>query len=149
MQAATAQTATAQTATAQTVAPSALAAFLAGYRAALAFSSSDWSDDPNGRQLETLEGFEFSPSARAQTAADCRAFIADNLPVLAEAASRPGYDWERAGQDFWLTRCGHGAGYWDRSELYAGELGDLLTDAANTAGEQWPYIGEDDLLYLA
>lgn len=43
--------------------------------------------------------------------------------------------WEYAGHDFWLTRVGHGAGFWDRG---MGELGDRLTDACK------PYGSADD-----
>lgn len=39
---------------------------------------------------------------------------------------------EQHGQDFALTRNGHGAGFWDRSY---GELGDKLSDAASVYGE--------------
>jgi hypothetical protein len=36
-------------------------------------------------------------------------------------------DAEKCGHDFWLTRNGHGAGFWDRSELKAHDLGERLT----------------------
>jgi hypothetical protein len=36
-----------------------------------------------------------------------------------------------AGHDFWLTRSGHGAGFWDRG---LGALGDRLADAARVYG---------------
>lgn len=70
-------------------------------------------------------------------------FVADNLSDLL-AYVRGCYDGERegfddsqgypeeyAGHDFWLTRCGHGCGYWDRG---LGELGDRLTEAAKGYG---------------
>lgn len=38
---------------------------------------------------------------------------------------------EQIGHDFWLTRNGHGAGFWDRGH---GELGDKLSDLAKTFG---------------
>lgn len=38
-----------------------------------------------------------------------------------------GIDNSSIGHDFWLTRNGHGAGFWDRKELEGG-LGDKLTD---------------------
>lgn len=41
---------------------------------------------------------------------------------------------DRGGHDFWLTRCGHGCGFWDRD---LGEAGDQLTDLANSFGERW------------
>lgn len=46
--------------------------------------------------------------------------------------------------DFWLTRCGHGAGFWDRG---LGELGDWLTQQAKPYGEAALYVGDDGLLH--
>lgn len=51
--------------------------------------------------------------------------------------------------DFWLTRNGHGAGFWDRTELDADELGDRLTVLAKEFGAVDLYQGDDRLLYLA
>lgn len=44
---------------------------------------------------------------------------------------------QRAGHDFWLTRNGHGAGFWDRGlETPDGEdVGQKLTDLAHSFGE--------------
>lgn len=46
--------------------------------------------------------------------------------------------------DFWLTRCGHGCGFWDGDY---GELGDRLTTAAKAFGEVDLYVGDDGLIY--
>lgn len=121
-------------------------AFVDGYREALTWSTSG---DFEGRELESLEGFAFSEEASLQIALDCRAFFKANREALEQAATVPGYSWAHAGHDFWLTRAGHGVGYWDRAELYADRLGDRLTDASRQAGEQWPYIGDDGLIYLS
>lgn len=40
--------------------------------------------------------------------------------------------WEHFGHDFYLTREGHGSGFWDRG---LGDLGDYLTTVARQAGE--------------
>ena len=52
-----------------------------------------------------------------------------------------------AGHDFWLTRCGHGAGFWDGDwkEPHAKSL----TDAARTFGAVDLYVGDDGLIYAA
>ncbi len=42
-----------------------------------------------------------------------------------------GLDPEQIGHDLWLTRNGHGAGFWDRG---LGEVGDKLTDIAKNMG---------------
>lgn len=55
------------------------------------------------------------------------------------------YDEHQAGIDFWLTRNGHGAGFWDRD---LGEIGDKLTAAAETYRELGVYLGDDEQVHL-
>jgi len=45
---------------------------------------------------------------------------------------------EQAGHDFYLTRQGHGTGYWDRPEIYGRMLGDKFTKMAEDSGEVYP-----------
>jgi hypothetical protein len=45
------------------------------------------------------------------------------------------------GHDFFLTRCGHGAGFWDRGY---GELGRKLTDASHVYGDVYIYGPETE-----
>ena len=51
---------------------------------------------------------------------------------------------EQIGHDFWLTRNGHGAGFWDRG---LGSLGEALSSAARTFGSCDLYIGDDGNIY--
>lgn len=53
---------------------------------------------------------------------------------------------EQAAHDFWLTRNGHGAGFWDGD--WSDEVEDKLTKLAESFGEQWPYVGDDGMIYL-
>lgn len=53
-------------------------------------------------------------------------------------------DDEMNGHDFWLTRNGHGVGFWDRGY----ENGDELTKAAKTFGSCDLYPGDDGNLYI-
>jgi len=50
--------------------------------------------------------------------------------------------------DVWLTRNGHGAGFWDRGALDARGLGDALSDHAKTFGTSDVYIGDDMRIHL-
>ncbi len=52
--------------------------------------------------------------------------------------------------DFWLTRNGHGAGYWDGDYKSSSDphLGTELTAACRTWGEQHVYVDEAGTLYL-
>jgi hypothetical protein len=101
-----------------------------------------WSStDDDGTPLDTLD-YCLSNDAIATMRADMRDFL--------DYLDREGIEWsdavsfEMMGHDFWLTRNGHGAGFWDRG---LGELGDALTAAAKTYGEQWLYVGDDGLIY--
>lgn len=50
--------------------------------------------------------------------------------------------------DFWLTRNGHGVGFWDRPELYSSkELADKLSNLARSFGPCDLYIGDDGKIY--
>lgn len=57
--------------------------------------------------------------------ADCKKFLAEAGGLL-DATDKELM--ERAGYDFWLTRCGHGAGFWDREEIYGEREAEMLTD---------------------
>jgi hypothetical protein len=51
---------------------------------------------------------------------------------------------EQIAHDFWLTRCGHGAGFWDGDY---GDIGDKLTELTKPYGNIDPYVGDDNLIY--
>ena len=53
---------------------------------------------------------------------------------------------EQFGNDFWLTRNRHGAGFWDRG---LGELGKRLTEWAHTYGSSDAYVRDDEKVYLS
>lgn len=86
---------------------------------------------------------DLAPETREAMKADCAGFLAyceaEGIDPFPEGESL-----EMSGHDFWLTRNGHGAGYWDRG---LGEAGDKLTAAAKTFGEVWLYIGDDGRIY--
>lgn len=52
---------------------------------------------------------------------------------------------EMAGHDFWLTRNGHGAGFWDGD--WVDPIGDYLTQASKSFGEYDLYLGDDGKIY--
>lgn len=124
-----------------------------------------WADC--GPDHETHEK-QWSTTVAEKAVFDCAAFIeaceavkyvdpglTENslLDCLAEYA--PDYSDERFGHDFWLTRNGHGAGFWDRDELtgeivnkqHGNSLGDALTRVAKAAGPCELYVGDDGLVY--
>ncbi len=54
-------------------------------------------------------------------------------------------DPEQVGHDLWLTRNGHGAGFWDRG---LGDVGDKLTAIAKGMGSKSVYVGDDGKIYI-
>jgi hypothetical protein len=77
--------------------------------------------------------------------ADVVAFVelAGRADVRAYLAAFGG-DAGQLGHDLWLTRNGHGVGFWDRG---LGALGDRLTAHAQSFGEIHLYVGDDGLIY--
>lgn len=68
----------------------------------------------------------------AKMAADCERFQEENAGELEEARAYCHYEDGRAGQDFWLSRNGHGAGFFDRGNE---AVWDRLQEAARAYGE--------------
>lgn len=48
----------------------------------------------------------------------------------------------QAGHDFWLTRNGHGTGFWDRPELYGDTYTEMFTKIAESFGEAYAVYDE-------
>jgi hypothetical protein len=118
-------------------------AFTQAYVEALFFTGIEDPSDDTGNTDADVSVADLSPEAWERITADCATFR-DNMETLWELA---GSTDEQAGHDFWLTRNGHGAGFWDRG--YPEHLSKALTDAAHAYGECDPYLGDDDLIYLA
>lgn len=114
----------------------------------------------------SMRSFGFEPddlddSATAAICEECTDFIAANEADLLAYCEQMG-TWhgsdtnrgadasysadEQAGGDFWLTRNGHGAGFWDRG---LGELGERLSKAAKAFGGSDLYIGDNEGIYVS
>lgn len=125
--------------------------FTVAYLECALWSSHDESDPSGGEPLDknyTLD--DFAPEALGRAIADCRVFQEANADDIYNADYAPGSgEWsnaERAGHDFWLTRNGHGAGFWDRGLR---EIGERLDKAATAAGPCDAYLGDDRRIYFA
>jgi len=119
-----------------------LDSFSRGYIEAAFFTESG---DPD-RPCEGKSFADLAPETLKSMLEDCTGFnlLADAWLDKAYLHGDVSYDMERAGHDFWLTRNGHGAGFWDR-EL--GETGTKLTEFAKTFGGFDLYVGDDGLIY--
>lgn len=103
--------------------------------------------DSDPRVSEALSQRDvLAPETRERITEDCRSFLEANAGLLREAVARPDYDLGLAGHDFWLSRNGHGAGFFDRG---LGDIGSGLQAMARECEEINLYFGDDDLLYLA
>lgn len=96
-----------------------------------------FADTPEGEHWQVSD---LSAEAWQRIAADCAAFQAS------DAFRAQWFDAEHAGHDFWLTRQGHGAGFWDGG--WPAAHATALTAAAKSFGECWPYRGDDGRLYF-
>ena len=111
---------------------------LAGYLEAIIFTERDEMDS-------ALEG-EFADEVKDQAKKD--------ITIFTEKAEKAGveltqYDTETIGHDLWLTRNGHGSGFWDGDyEGNDGQDGDTLTKIAKSLGERSGYVGDDGKIYL-
>jgi len=75
-----------------------------------------------------------------QAIKDCAAFQTDNAELLKFAG-----DDIQNGHDFWLSRNGHGAGFFDRG--YVDGVGKKLQEAARIYGTVELYVGDDGKIY--
>lgn len=107
--------------------------FTLAYIEAALWSSTDDKDEP----LDSNYGIDdIAPETSQQMADDCAKFQAEHARDLA------GND-TQGGHDFWLTRNGHGAGFWDGNW----PQGERLTNASKVYGDVYLYIGDDGRIY--
>jgi hypothetical protein len=125
-------------------------AFLRAYIVCALWSTTGPEEEPHAcENLDDLFSAEdIAPECLESMRAECDDFIAANAQDLrAYCEQMRSEQWggeERAGHDFWLTRNGHGAGFWDRG---LGALGDRLADAARVYGGVDLYPGDDGKIY--
>lgn len=112
------------------------ALFLDAYIAVALWSSTDDSGTPFD---ETYTTGDLSGELMDQMIEDCAAFIAK--------ADLSDEKFTQAGHDFWLTRNGHGVGFWARPEVYGEERAKELTALAESFGPVYLYIGDDGRIY--
>lgn len=106
-----------------------LTAFQLAYMTCALWSSTD----NDGEPLDKNHGIiDIDPDTVDQMIADCDKFTADN------AADLEGEDMKLAGHDFWLTRNGHGSGFWDGD--WEEKKGERLSKSANAFDEADLYL---------
>src|ERR1700678_2832670 len=113
--------------------------FLEAYIAAALWSSTDGSTPEDGNFLDENYGLDdLAPEPLEKMKADCDKFQAENAQDIEGRE-------EQAGHDFWLTRCGHGAGFWDGD--WPEPAASRLTTASRKFGEVNLYVGDGGSIY--
>lgn len=99
------------------------------------WSTLDWTRDSDGNLVaegdspphncnldKTYSIHDLSPALAADMRRELDEFMAANDADISVFCERLGFDDEQVAHDFWLTREGHGAGFWDR---YSGSDAEL------------------------
>ena len=89
---------------------------------------------------------DFADTALTETENNVVNFFENNAEMIKGALETPGYDIKQVGHDLWLTRNGHGVGFWDRG---LGDYGTALTEAAEALGHSHLVLGDDDKIHTA
>ena len=111
--------------------------FTQAYFEAALWSSNDNSDEQGGEPLDKNYGIEdIDPATRDKMIDDCTDFQQRYRGSLDES----GVDSAQAGHWFWLSRNGHGAGFFDDGH-------DALQEAAKSYGEFDLYVGDDGRIH--
>ena len=121
--------------------------FTRAYVKTALWSSNDGDDEP----LDANYGIDdIDPDTLSKRVADCAAFQARHYDLIVAEGSclRCGPDYDEvghAGHDFWLTRNGHGAGFWDGD--WSKVAGTILDNAAKAYPEIDLYVGDDGKIH--
>lgn len=124
-----------------------LDAFTRAYLECALWSSNDNNDpetggDPLG-DTHTIE--DITQDAIQAAIRDCSEFQDMLECTLDDLYTNHGCDPSQAGHDFWLTRNGHGAGFWDRG--YPQPHEGALVATSKAYGKLCPIVGYDGLIY--
>lgn len=110
--------------------------FLSAYREAVYFT-----ERPDGAGAATWDNADESVSMVRALWDDCAAFFDAHTDDIFD------YGAAQAGHDFWLTRNGHGAGFWEE-DYGTPEICARLDAAARAAGPRAVYLWGAGTLYL-
>lgn len=113
--------------------------FTKAYIECALWSSMDESTPSGGEPMDRNYSVkDIAPETLEKMVADCAKFQSENAELITP-------DLSRAGHDFWLTRNGHGAGFWDGD--WPEDAGKTLTAASKAFGQVDLYIGDDGQIY--
>jgi len=111
-----------------------------------------WAEtDSDGKPFDqNYEHVDIHINALHDAIADCKRFQEENAETLKVAYEHYAVgNWtpeSQAGHDLWLSRNGHGVGFWSRG--LPDDIGNALTVAAAKFGQRNLYVGDNGWLYL-
>lgn len=122
--------------------------FFDAYVETALWSTTDESRDDGGDPLDdNYDASDIDAETLGKMKNDCRSFMQEQATLLQFIKSD-----EQAGHDFWLSRNGHGAGFFDLEpkDMIDGapdDLPDGLQKAAKQWGEFYLHVGDDGKIY--
>lgn len=118
--------------------------FTQGYIEAAFFTEAN----PDNEEMEDKGFDDLSLETLVAMIADCKKPQEENCALIdGDECTRGNGEYsqdEQAGHDFWLTRNGHGAGFWDSDWPVNGEA---LTEACESYRQVDLYVGDDGRVY--
>ena len=109
------------------------------FLAATLWAELDGNDEPFDKNYTIYDVAEESTQA---IETECLDFLAKARALGSEASE------SNLGTDFYLTRQGHGSGFWDKPELYGHKLSQELTTLAKSYSEIYPEVGDDGKIHI-
>lgn len=114
--------------------------FVDAYIECALWSTTDNSDENGGEPFDTSYGpDDLTKETYRAMRKDCEDFLKENYEDI------PRDRYKQAGHDFWLTREGHGSGYWDGGWPHA--AGQRLTKSSKNYGSFNLMLGEDGKIH--
>jgi hypothetical protein len=107
-----------------------------GYIECALWSSTDGDDSLDAN----YDASDVDPQAKRAAERDVKDFLTANAELIAQAMeAKKGYDYSNVGHDFWLSRNGHGAGFFDHGNA---PVWRQLQQKAKEYGGENPYVSD-------
>lgn len=115
-------------------------AFLTAYLEAMFWAETVIDEDGNelGAFEDSYDPDDLDPASYADIVSDCASFFGANHEDI-------GPHTRQAGHDFYLTRNGHGCGFWDGD--WSHDIGQRLTEASKPYGTQGLMVGDEGTVF--
>lgn len=124
--------------------------FTKAYIEAALWAETDNADESGGEPLDAnYDETHIHEDSLQSIYEDCKKFQHENACLWEDKDTDSGWSIDQqAGHDFWLTRCSHGVGFFDRKEIYGETEIEMLDKAATDAGGIDIEVGDDGKLYF-